>query len=645
MNTEAQFLGELSPLRLGPHNRRPERREVSKRWLASCVLVGVTSSLLMGGALFAALEGREKLTLPAQAYERAPNQAAGIRQAVRSNHPGLFAKIGKEQSNIIMASTISRDGDLEIVKAKPFMKLTASMAIASAASEEYPAFNALAVFSGNDSQQEIAKSNGFLYGAEVESEVALNVVPFPFDELEDAIEPRQRSADILAQVRQAAVALGDNTTLVSAIAYFDTERFSGENQLIISNSDVTITAENVSILQKTRNKDYQGPYYDEQLIEVTSESQISDILKNAGLGEADTSLAEQVLASDLGTSELREGDTLQAWFRYSTDSIGQKSKSLAKISIYRGTSHLVSVARTDDDRFVYAVQPESPDELIDAAEAPPKIPKQNLPSIYDGIYRAALSQGLPVELAGSLIRIFAFDVDFKSRVGADDELEVFLSLEDGQSEPGEGSEILYAGLKSGKTERRYYRFQDEETGYVDYYDETGKSAKKFLLRQPVPNGRFRSAFGMRRHPISRVYKLHGGVDWAAPRGTPIVAAGNGVVEKAGWRGGNGRFTSIRHANGYETSYSHQYRFAKGIKPGVRVRQGQIIGYVGSTGYSTGPHLHYEVKVNGNRVDPMRIKLPKGKVLKDAELARFEAERDRIDALVHGEDKQLTAALN
>ena len=174
-----------------------------------------------------------------------------------------------------------------------------------------------------------------------------------------------------------------------------------------------------------------------------------------------------------------------------------------------------------------------------------------------------------------------------------------------------------------------------KTGRIDYYDETGKSAKKFLLRQPVPNGRFRSAFGMRRHPISRVYKLHGGVDWAAPRGTPILAAGNGVVQKAGWSGtGYGKQTVIRHTNGYETSYSHQTAVAKGIKPGVRVRQGQIIGYVGSTGYSTGPHLHYEVKVNGNRVDPMRIRLPQGKVLKDAELAAFEAERDRIDALVY-----------
>jgi len=198
-------------------------------------------------------------------------------------------------------------------------------------------------------------------------------------------------------------------------------------------------------------------------------------------------------------------------------------------------------------------------------------------------------------------------------------------------------------VKSGD-KRRYYRHRDEDTGQIDFYDETGKSAKKFLLRQPVPNARFRSAFGMRWHPILKYKKMHWGVDLAAPRGTPILAAGNGVIKKAGWAPGVGIRTILRHANGYQTSYAHQNAIAKGIAPGVKVRQGQIIGYVGSTGLSTGPHLHYEVSVNNNRVDPMRIRLPKGRVLKDAELAAFEAERDRIDELVNqGEENAVKVA--
>ena len=305
---------------------------------------------------------------------------------------------------------------------------------------------------------------------------------------------------------------------------------------------------------------------------------------------------------------------------------------------------MVSIARNDSNQFVYAIPPETAEEILADADNVEIYSGGKLPRVYDGIFTAAMSEGLPSELASALIKIFAFDVDFRSRVNLDDELELFVSLEDGQEVPTTESEILYASIKLGNQNRRYYRFRDEETGRVDYYDETGKSAKKFLLRQPVPNGRFQSAFGMRRHPISRVYKLHGGVDWSAPRGTPILSAGNGTVTQAKWAGGYGRQTIVRHANGYETSYSHQTAFAKGIRPGARVRQGQVIGYVGSTGYSTGPHLHYEVKVNGKRVDPMRIRLPKGKVLRGDELAAFEAERDRIDTLV-GAKQNLELASN
>ena len=149
----------------------------------------------------------------------------------------------------------------------------------------------------------------------------------------------------------------------------------------------------------------------------------------------------------------------------------------------------------------------------------------------------------------------------------------------------------------------------------------------------MPNGQFRSGFGARRHPILGYVKMHTGVDWAARSGTPILAAGNGVVEKAGWAGGYGRQTIIRHPNGYETSYNHQSAFAKWVKPGAKVRQGQVIGYVGASGLATGAHLHYELIVNGTKVDPMRVRLPNGKVLKGDDLLAFKKERDRIDQLL------------
>ena len=188
-----------------------------------------------------------------------------------------------------------------------------------------------------------------------------------------------------------------------------------------------------------------------------------------------------------------------------------------------------------------------------------------------------------------------------------------------RSDASDGSELLYISSTLRRPDPQFLPVPDAGR-HGDYFDEDGRSAEQFLLRNPLPDGKFRSGFGARRHPILGYVRMHTGVDWAAPIGTPIIAAGNGVVEKAGWAGGYGQQTIIRHANGYETSYNHQSAFAKGIEPGVHVRQGQTIGYLGQTGLATGPHLHYELIVNGTKVDPMRVRLPVGKVLRGDDLS-------------------------
>jgi murein DD-endopeptidase MepM/ murein hydrolase activator NlpD len=193
--------------------------------------------------------------------------------------------------------------------------------------------------------------------------------------------------------------------------------------------------------------------------------------------------------------------------------------------------------------------------------------------------------------------------------------------------------VQFASLTVGGETKRYYRYQSTDDGVVDYYDETGKSAKKFLVRKPVADGIMRSGFGVRKHPVLGYTRAHTGVDWAAPIGTPIYASGNGTIEKMGWEGGYGRYIRMRHANGYETAYGHMSAFAKGIDVGKNVRQGQIIGFVGSTGLSTGPHLHYEIIINTRFVDPMKVKLPRGRVLDGAALAGFDKERVRLDGVM------------
>jgi murein DD-endopeptidase MepM/ murein hydrolase activator NlpD len=234
-----------------------------------------------------------------------------------------------------------------------------------------------------------------------------------------------------------------------------------------------------------------------------------------------------------------------------------------------------------------------------------------------------------------MIKIYSYDVDFQRKVQPGDSFDVFYAGEDEGVTSSEKNDVLFASLTVGGETKKYYRYQSPDDGVVDYYDETGKSAKKFLVRKPVNNAIMRSGFGGRRHPILGYVKMHTGVDWATAYGTPIFASGNGVIEKAGPEGGYGKYIRIKHSNGYETAYGHMSAFAKGMEAGKKVRQGQVIGFVGSTGQSTGPHVHYEILVNNRFVDPMRVKLPRGRSLEGPMLASFEKERDRLESMMSG----------
>ena len=216
---------------------------------------------------------------------------------------------------------------------------------------------------------------------------------------------------------------------------------------------------------------------------------------------------------------------------------------------------------------------------------------------------------------------------------AGDNFEVFYEADDKEGNVSGDPNVLYTALTIRGETKKFYRFRTSDDGVVDFYDENGNSAKKFLIRKPMNGGVLRSGFGVRTHPILRYRKMHTGVDWAAPSGTPIVAAGNGIVEQAKYTSGYGRYTIIRHANGYATGYAHQSAFAKGIEPGARVCQGQVIGYVGSTGRSTGPHLHYEVRMDSRPVNPTRIKAAGSKQLAGQELTKFKQLKQRVMAMM------------
>lgn len=297
-----------------------------------------------------------------------------------------------------------------------------------------------------------------------------------------------------------------------------------------------------------------------------------------------------------------------------------------------GQEHKVTVARNNAGEFVASQSPI--DERIARAALNPDDQMQNS-SLYTSYYHAALMHGLGQDTINTLLRIHAYETDFRRRVRGGDQVEWFFDVRDDDKAIDQGlGDLLVTSITLGGETQKFYRFRTPD-GIVDYYDESGDTSRKFLMRRPVRGDtvRLASGFGFRRHPILGYARPHNGVDWAGPIGTAIMAAGGGTIEEAGRKGEFGNYIRVRHANGYQTAYAHMSRFAPGISEGVRVRQGQVIGFIGNTGLSAGPHLHFEVLINRQPVDPMTIQVPKERRLTGINLREFQKERGRIDELM------------
>ena len=251
--------------------------------------------------------------------------------------------------------------------------------------------------------------------------------------------------------------------------------------------------------------------------------------------------------------------------------------------------------------------------------------------ITQSLYKTAIDLKVQPNVIIEFARIYGFQVDFQRDIRKNDNFQIMYEVfEDDDGKIFETGNIIFADLKlSGKNNALYFF---EKKGSEGHYDENGKSVEKALMKTPINGARLSSAFGMRKHPIDGFNKMHRGTDFAAPMGTPIMASGSGLITRARWCGGGGNCIKIKHNSTYETIYAHMKNFARGIKEGIRVKQGQIIGYVGSTGKSTGPHLHYEVVVNGKKVNSQKLKLPSGKTLKGKERKIFEVEKIKLDVL-------------
>jgi murein DD-endopeptidase MepM/ murein hydrolase activator NlpD len=368
-------------------------------------------------------------------------------------------------------------------------------------------------------------------------------------------------------------------------------------------------------------------------VSVQRNETLSGVLDRIGAPREEANAAVYAAARLLDLRDMRPGDDVTAWLE--TDP-GDGGVRLMGLSLRPEVERQVLVSRNLDGAWTtheLKTKLSSGHNLIAG-------------DIETSIYETALALGAQDQQVVDYADIFGYDIDFQREMQPGDHFEIFYeTFDDERGAPVKAGNVLFASIDGSALTKNFYRFTPSDDRQVDYFDDKGQSAKKFLMKTPINGARLSSGFGSRKHPILGYTKMHKGTDFAAPRGTPIYAAGNGVIERIGPWSTFGNYIKIQHANGYETAYAHMNGFARGLRKGSHVRQGQVIGYVGTTGRSTGPHLHYEVYINGQAKNAMALKLPTGRKLEGAQLEAFLAEKARIDALRDAElaERTLVAA--
>ncbi|MBI1384184.1 MAG: peptidoglycan DD-metalloendopeptidase family protein [Rhizobiales bacterium] len=616
---------------------------VSVRWIASTCIAALVGIGAIGLALYGALDmqrpeemlasleeiGNEAMRPKPSVSEQARAQRTALKKSalLEATVRGLATK-----HTIHDSLRLTRNGR-EFITIKPYARIVARLSSdAEATGAQIPALNPFLLYAdrgptgqaeGGDGRTQaraaavkVLELVGGILPEEDGQELALHEVTALVAQAgaEDAIDSAEEGAADSANTGQEATA-GLNGGDVSPL---------GPTPLP---PRTTVLAKNV--VDAEGGETQEG--VESRIYRVAEGDSLVGLLRRSGAESWQARAMVEAAQAAVGEVKIAQGDEVHMTLVPSP--VRDLALEPVRMSIFgRGQLHKVSVVREQSGEYKGSTAFAAPLLLSDSDGDGSAAGRA---TVYRSLYQVTQSQGLSHDAIMGILRTHAYDTDFRRRVSPGDAVEVFYDLEeDGQSAEGQPGEILFTSLTIGGQTNRFYRFRSPD-GSIDFYDESGNSAKRFLLLRPVRGNdvRFTSGFGYRMHPIHRRRLMHTGVDWAAPPGTPILAAGNGIVEESGWKGGYGNYVRIRHANGYQTSYSHMSRIEGWVKKGVKVRIGQVIGAVGSTGSSTGPHLHYEVLVNNSHVDPMSIRVPRGRQLRGDLLAEFQRERRRIDDLM------------
>ncbi len=610
------------------------------KWLASTTIAGVTGILGILVAVYTSIDTSKNTSFIETLQSQSQKSFEIFRPTVLSENTAsekgdrIFSK-GQSIAYTIHDAIVQERNGREFIATKPYIKVVGKLATYRInAKNEIPTFNPYQLYANpkplnsDNNKDKIINSN-----------ITTKITNFSPRQQPNIYKVRQLNHDDVYKLTTLA---GD--TLLKAASFrpaliTDNAAQSDDANTAENHQEKTLIKEptlkddkylkNSTTIAKNSTPPDPMENVEERTVEVQSGETFSGILGRLGTTGKPRQNIIKAMADIYPAHKIRVGQKIN----FTLLPVERNSDKLepVKVSLYNKsrTRHLITVSLDAKGNYIGSAKKVS--SLFMRGR---KVSRTRHATLYNSVYESALMLNLPKKDIIKLMRIHAFETDYKKRVQPNDNFQAFFAAtKDNQLSKNVISDLLYTSISVGKETRSYYRFRLPD-GTIDYYDKDGKSAQKFLMLKPVRTARLTSGFGYRFHPILKKKKLHQGIDWAGvPVGTPILAAGNGTVEVARPAGGYGNYVRIRHANGYKSAYAHMVRFAEGMKKGIKVRQGQVIGYLGNTGRSTGAHLHFEILVNNKRVNPMAINVPSGKNLSGKLAEAFQAERLRIEGLM------------